>query len=110
MDLVSMTTLAQQAAPSGREMLFNMVPLLLVFVVFYFLLIAPARKRQKTLQAMLDNLKRGDDVITAGGIYGEVQAVEEGRVILRIADNVKVKVAKSAITGLQQPMEKESNS
>jgi preprotein translocase subunit YajC len=77
------------------------VPILLVFAIFYFLLIAPMRKRQKALQSLIDNLKKGDRVVTNGGLYGTVAAVEEKVVILKLAENLKVRVAKSAISGLE---------
>lgn len=85
------------------------LPILAIFAIFYFLLIAPARKRQKALQQTIEALKRGDRVVTTGGLYGEVSAVEESKVILKIADGVRVKVAKSAISGLQSDGEAEKN-
>ena len=81
--------------------LFQFLPFIFVFAIFYFLLIAPMRKRQKALQAMIAALKKGDKVVTNGGLYGEVAAVHEEIVILKLADNVKVRVAKSAISGLE---------
>ena len=83
------------------------LPLLLILVIFYFLLIMPAQRRQKKTAAMLRSLKTGDKVITNGGIYGTIVGLEEDSVQLRIADQVKVKVARSAIAGLQ-PESKES--
>ena len=80
----------------------SFVPLILIFAIFYFLVIAPARKRQKKLQATLDALERGDRVITTGGIYGEVVSTEGGVVFLKVADNVRLKLAKSAIAGLEK--------
>ena len=77
------------------------VPIILVFAIFYFLLIAPMRKRQKALQNLIENLKKGDRVITNGGLYGTVAGVEDKAVILKVADNVKVKVSKSAVAGLE---------
>ncbi len=79
----------------------NFVPIVLIFAIFYFVLIAPMRKKQKKLQQMIENLKKGDRVITNGGLYGSVAAVEEKLVVLRVADNVKLRVAKSAIAGLE---------
>jgi preprotein translocase subunit YajC len=76
------------------------VPILLVFAIFYFLLIAPMRKRQKALQNLVENLKRGDRIVTNGGLYGTIAGVEEKAVIVKVADNVKVKIAKSAVAGL----------
>jgi|CXWL01.1.fsa_nt_gi preprotein translocase subunit YajC len=89
-----------QAAPTGGA-LFQLLPMLLIFVVFWFLLIAPARKRQKQHQALLEALKRGDAVVTSGGIYGEVAAIEGTTVWLKIADNVKIRVSRGAIAGLE---------
>ncbi|HEX4955854.1 MAG TPA: preprotein translocase subunit YajC [Thermoanaerobaculia bacterium] len=106
MDLAMYLVIAQAPA-STADMLMQFVPLLLIFVIFYFLLIRPARQRQKAVQLMLENLKRGDRVVTSGGIFGEVVAIEGSNAILRIAENVKVKVAKAAITGLEQAGEKE---
>ena len=77
------------------------VPILLVFAIFYFLLIAPMRKRQKALQGLIEGLKKGDRVVTNGGLYGTVAAVEEKVVVLKLAENMKVRVAKSAIAGLE---------
>ncbi len=89
---------AEGAAPSP---LIQFLPFIFVFAIFYFLLIAPMRKRQKALQAMIAALKKGDRVVTNGGLYGEVAAVQDKVVILKLADNVKVRVAKSAISGMQ---------
>jgi preprotein translocase subunit YajC len=80
--------------------LVQLVPLVVIFALFYVLLILPMRKRQKVLQQLVENLKKGDKVITNGGLYGEVAAVTGPTVLLKIADNVRVKVAKSAISGL----------
>ena len=81
--------------------LIQFLPFIFVFAIFYFLLIAPMRKKQKALQAMIAALKKGDKVVTTGGLYGEVAAVHEEVVILKVADNVKVRVAKQAISGLE---------
>ena len=76
-------------------------------VIFYVMLILPAQRRQKKTQAMLSELKSGDKVLTSGGIYGTIVGLEADAVQLRIADQVKVKVARSAVTGIQ-PESKES--
>lgn len=94
-----------QAAPSG---LMTFIPLILIMVIFYFLLILPAQRRQKKTQQMLQALKNGDKVITNGGIYGTVVGLEDDTVQLRIADQVKIKLSRSAIVGLQQEAAKES--
>jgi preprotein translocase subunit YajC len=82
------------------------VPVLVITLLFYVLVMGPVRKRQKAVQQMIENLKKGDRVVTNGGLYGEVAAVTGATVILKIADNVKVKIAKSAITGLDAEGEK----
>ena len=78
----------------------GLVPFVLIFLVFYFLLIRPTTQKQKALEQLVEALKKGDKVITHGGFYGEVVRTEEDTVILKIAENVKVKVAKRAIGGL----------
>ncbi len=76
-----------------------LVPFVLIFAVFYFIVILPARKQQKKKDAMIAALKKGDRVVTSGGIYGTVAAVEDQAVLLKVADNVKMRVAKSAVAG-----------
>jgi preprotein translocase subunit YajC len=85
-----------QSAGSGSGML---IMLIAIFAIFYFLMIRPESKRRKERQLMIDSLQRGDKVVTVGGLYGEVQDVHEDRVVLRIAENIKVEVAKSAVSG-----------
>jgi preprotein translocase subunit YajC len=70
-------------------------------LIFYFIVWVPQRRRQKAFQAMVEALKKGDRVVTSGGIYGEIVATDKSTVILKIADAVKVKVAKSAISALE---------
>ena len=90
---------AAGGAPSG---LIQILPLILIGGIFYFLLIAPERRRRKQLQATVEALKRGDRVLTQGGLYGEVVSTESNDVILKIADGVKVKVTKAAVSGLAE--------
>jgi preprotein translocase subunit YajC len=74
--------------------------LIFIFVVFWFVLIRPARKRQKQVQQMLGDLKPGDKVVTSGGVIGTVSALDRDIVQLRIADKVKIDVTKSSVVGL----------
>jgi preprotein translocase subunit YajC len=97
---------ALQAQQPGGIALF--LPLILIMVIFYFLMILPAQRRQKKVTEMLKALKNGDKVITNGGIYGTVVGLEDDAVQLRIADQVKIKVSRSAIAGLQSEPPKES--
>ena len=95
-----MNTIAYLQAGGSGAFLFQILPIAAIFLVFYFIVIAPANKQKRKTQEMLGSLKKGDRVITQGGIYGTVQGVEAEVVYLKIADNVKVKVTRSAITGV----------
>lgn len=81
----------------------SLVPLVVMLGIFYFLLIAPMRKRQKQQEQMIAGLKPGDRVLTTGGIYGTIVGIKDDRLTLRIADQVKVDVAKSSVSGLDTP-------
>jgi len=85
------------AGPSPFSML---LPILGMLVIFYFLLIRPQQKRQKEMQKMLAAVKKGDRVVTASGLYGVVAGVKDDVVVLKIADNVKVEMLKSAISAI----------
>jgi preprotein translocase subunit YajC len=99
-----LTHLLQTAPVPGGAMggILQFLPMVFIFVIFYFLLIAPMRKKQKKTQQMLSKLKKGDEVISGGGIFGRITAIDEERgfVILQISDNTKIKVLRSAIGGL----------
>ena len=94
-----------QAQPGGIALF---LPLILIMVIFYFLMILPAQRRQKKVNEMLASLKNGDKVITNGGIYGTIVGLEGDTVQLRVAEQVKMKVARSAIAGMQAEPPKES--
>jgi preprotein translocase subunit YajC len=85
---------------AGGNPLTMLVPFVLIFAVFYFIVILPAKKQQKKKDAMIAALKKGDRVVTAAGIYGTVAAVEDPTLLLKVAENVKIRVAKSAIAGM----------
>jgi preprotein translocase subunit YajC len=84
----------------GQSFLPTLILIALMFAIFYFLLIAPARKKQKRLQEMINNLKNGDRVVTTGGMYGTVVGISEQIIQLRIAEKVKIDISKSAVAGL----------
>jgi preprotein translocase subunit YajC len=96
MDVGVVTLLAWAQAPTSGLVTF--LPIIIIMVIFYVMLILPAQRRQKKTQEMLSGLKSGDKVLTSGGIYGTIVGLEADAVQLRIADQVKVKVARSAIT------------
>ena len=81
--------------------LMALLPLVFIMVIFYVLLILPAQRRQKKVNEMLSALQSGDKVITNGGIYGTVVGLDGDTIQLRVAEQVKIKVARSAITSLQ---------
>lgn len=87
---------AQAAAPGGADLM-SMLPILLMFVVLYFVMIRPQMKRAKEHKAMVDALQKGDEVIAAGGVLGRVSKVAENYVTLEIANNVEIRVQRPAV-------------
>jgi preprotein translocase subunit YajC len=90
---------AQEAggAPPGFDLI-SLLPLVLIFVVFYFLLIRPQQKKMKVHREMVASLKRGDKVVTSGGIIGSVVKVEDGELLVEIAKDVRVRVVRGTIS------------
>ena len=84
------------AQPQGNNMMF-WIMMILIFVVFYFFMIRPQTKRQKELQKQRESMKKGDKVVTAGGIYGEIKEVQETTFIITIAKDVTIKVSKESV-------------
>jgi preprotein translocase subunit YajC len=100
----------QSAAASGGAASFlGLAPLLLVFVVFYFLMIRPQQRRMKALQTAVNAVKKGDQVVTSGGIIGRVTKVEDAQVEVEIAPNVRVRVIKTTLTEVVNPTAKPAN-
>ncbi len=99
------------ATASGQPSAFlQLMPLVLIFLVFYFIMWMPIRKKQKALEELLGSLNKGDRVVTNGGFYGEIAKVDDTTVILKLAENVKVKISKRAISGLEgSPEDKGGN-
>jgi preprotein translocase subunit YajC len=85
----------------GAGGLLSFLPLVLIFVIFYFLLIRPQQKKAKEHKAMLDNLKKGDKIITSGGVYGIIESVGTNTITVKIAENVKVKISKAYVASLR---------
>jgi preprotein translocase subunit YajC len=98
-------------APQGAvNPLLNMLPIALVFLVFYFLLIRPQQKKQKAHEKMLASVNKNDEVITAGGMHGTVVNVKDTTVVLRVDDNVKIEFQKSAIAQIKKQRKAEEES
>ena len=89
-------TIAQ--ATGSADLFAQFLPLILLFVGMWFLIIGPQRKRQKEHDAMLTALKSGDTVVTSGGIFATITNIKEDRLVLRIADNTKIELAKNFVS------------
>jgi preprotein translocase subunit YajC len=89
-------------APGGSGGFASFIPLILMFVIFYFLLIRPQQKKTKEHRQMIDNLKTGDRIITSGGLHGRITGVSESALTVEIAEKVRVKVNRSSVSALMQ--------
>lgn len=93
---------AQAAPATAQNPLYMLIPWVLIFVIFYFLLIRPQQAARKKHMEMVANVKRGDTVVTSGGIIGKVSKVLEGdEIMVELADNVSVKVIKSTLSDVR---------
>ena len=88
---------AQAQAPAKPSLLEQFFPFILIFLVFFFLVIRPAQRRQKTHQSFTSTMKRGDSVLTSGGILGTIEGITDQFVILEISDGVKIRILRSQI-------------
>lgn len=89
-----------QGGGGGSNPILTFLPIILIFVIFYFLLIRPQQRRQKQHQGMLDQISKGDRVVTSGGLHGTVVGVKDNIVVLKIAEEVKAEFSKSSISGI----------
>ena len=88
------------AAGGSQSALTSMIPLVIMFAIFYFLLIRPQQKKAKEHKALLEALKKGDQVITAGGMHGKVTAVDDSVVTIEVASNVNVQFNKGHVAAI----------
>lgn len=93
---------ATGGAGGGMAAFQQIIPLVFMFAIFYFLLIRPQQKKAKEHKALLAAMKKGDNVITAGGVHGKVTAVEDEMVTLEVANNVNIKITKSYIAAIKK--------
>jgi preprotein translocase subunit YajC len=95
-------TLAMASSPQGTEPtapgIVQFMPFILIIVVFYFILIRPQQKQAKEQQKLVDSLKSGDQVLMSNGIYGTIMDVKDKTLLIKVADNVKIKVLRTAVT------------
>jgi preprotein translocase subunit YajC len=87
---------------NGRPGYEGVIMLVVMFAIFYFLLIRPQQKRAKQHKELIESLKVGDSVVTAGGIHGKVAAIQEGSVMLEVATGVKIKVNRTSVVSTRQ--------
>ena len=96
--------LAQASAPGGGLMQF--LPIILLFAGMWFLLIAPQRKRQKEHDKMVTELKKGDKIVTSGGVFGVITGVKKDRFIVEIADSIKIELGRQFISSKVEAVDK----
>ena len=106
---ISNLALLAMAAPRGGEgqggqasWISSLLPLAVIFAIFYFLMIRPQQKKQKMQREMISALQKGDRVITRGGIMGTIYGIANNIITLEIADNIRIKINREAIAGTQQ--------
>jgi preprotein translocase subunit YajC len=104
---LSLPFLAAGTVPGQGNAIVTLIPLILVFVVFYFFMIRPQMKKQKELTNYRNSLKRGDKVITTGGIYGRINEIKDNYVMIEVSGDVKLKVDKNAV--IKDPSTDEQN-
>ncbi|HLB34707.1 MAG TPA: preprotein translocase subunit YajC [Chthoniobacterales bacterium] len=90
------------SAPAVANPMMQLVPLLFIGVIFYFLLIRPQQKQRKNHQKLVESIKTGDKVITSSGIHGIIANVKERTVMLKIAENVKIEIDRAAVTAVER--------
>ncbi len=93
---------AAGGAGGGMAAFQQIIPLVFMFAIFYFLLIRPQQKKAKEHKALLESMKKGDNVITAGGVHGKITSVENDLVTLEVANNVNIKITKSYIAAIKK--------
>ena len=109
MNHLSFTILmAPQGGEGGGSMVSTLLMFSLIILIFYFMILRPQQKRQKERQKLLDGVKKGDRITTIGGIHGTVLGVEDKTLLVQIADNVKVKLEKTAVSNITRPAEGET--
>lgn len=97
---MSFVPFLQAAASTSGGFAMSVMPFVLIIVIFYFFIIRPQNKKQKETQKMLDSLKKGDKVVTIGGIHGVISSVKENSVIVKVDDNAKIEFNRTAIAAV----------
>lgn len=107
---MNLLSIMLQAAPAagGMGTFTGILPIILIFVVFYFFMIRPQSKRQKEIKKQREAMKAGDSVVTSGGIYGKVKDIKDTTVIVEIADNVRIKVDKNSVFATAEDLQSQA--
>ena len=95
--------MAQAAAPGGGSALTQFVPLIAIFAIFYFLVLRPQSRKAKEHQRMLSELKKGEEVVTQGGIIGKITGITDGELTLQVQEGVRLRVVRSSVQGRYAP-------
>ncbi len=106
-DAYAMGPTPQGGGQGIQGLLSSLLPLALIFVVFYFILIRPQQKKAKEHKEMLDSIKKGDKIITAGGIYGVVERVDPKTVLIKVEENTRLKIGRSYVVGVRSTADEE---
>lgn len=104
------TAYALGAPPEGggaARPIASLLPILLIFLVFYLLILRPQMKKQKAHQKMIDELQKGDEIVTSGGIHGTIVNLKDDIVVLKIAENVKIELSRAAVAHVKSKQTKE---
>ncbi len=84
------------------NLLANLVPLVIIFLIFYFILIRPQQKQQKEFKSMVDNLKKNDQIVTIGGVHGTIVNIKDKTFVVRVDDNARLEIDKSAVARIEK--------
>ena len=107
--LMNLAVMAMAAGPTGEggqtSWIATLMPLAVIFAIFYFLMIRPQQKQQKKLKAMLGDLKKGDQVVTRGGMHGTIHGIADNIITLEVANDMRIKFNREAVAGLANPSE-----
>lgn len=102
MQFIDLIIFAQAEGPAAPNPILQFLPLVFIFVIFYFLLIRPQQKRQKEHVKLISSVQTGDEIVTNAGIHGTVTNVKDKTVLVRVADNVKIEFDRSAIVSINR--------
>ena len=101
MQLFTLLAFFQDGESKQPSLLYQMAPIIFLALIFYFLVLRPQMKQQKQHQKLVSDLKKGDKVVTNGGIWGEVDEVDAASVRLKVNDKTKIRISRSAVSGMQ---------